>query len=624
MSQKKSVLDGLDLDGLLAEGLSEAPVKAPVNWEPPTPGELKGVLPRYEITRLIGRGGMGAVYEARQLDLDRRVAIKLLPAELSGNEAFAARFQREARTMGGLRHPNILPVFEFGQTAADHWYFSMEYAEAGDLGARLSQGPLPPGEALRLVQEICSALETAHAEGVIHRDIKPSNILLTPDGMAKVTDFGLAVLSDRPQERLTHSGVAVGTFEYAAPEQAAGGAADARSDLYSVGVLLYELLTNKLPRGVFDPPSRVNPAVNPAMDAVVLTAMQNDPARRYQSATELRVAIRRAGNASPQPHGRWVILAAILLVFALGAGGWAWSKHQRQRVVAPSPEDTRVVSWGVRSFSQTGPPPDLRDAETLAVGFYHVLALRRDGTVIAWGSNVNGQRDVPAGLRDVRAVAAGADHSVALRRDGTVVAWGNNHLGQTDVPAGLSGVTAIAAGWRHTVALKEDGTVVVWGGNEWGQRNVPAGLADVRAISAGNAHTLALRRDGTLAAWGDNAHGQSTVPEGLTNVVSIAAGSFHNVVIRDDGSFAAWGNNQSDQTKLPPQLGKGKLVSAGYRHTVALLRDGSIIAWGDNLYGQCNVPPGLSNVVAIGTGFRDCWAVVAPGPATPSAANRAR
>ncbi|HVY70918.1 MAG TPA: serine/threonine-protein kinase, partial [Verrucomicrobiae bacterium] len=200
MSRNPSPLHGLSLDGLLAEGLRESAVAAPVNWEPPAPGDLQGAVPGYEILRLIGRGGMGAVYEARQVDLDRRVAIKLLPAELSANAAFAARFEREARTMGRLKHPNILPVFEFGHTTAGHLYFSMEYVEGGDLGARLKRGPLVPAEALRLAVQICSALATAHAQGVIHRDIKPSNILLSPDGTAKVADFGLAALMDRPPE----------------------------------------------------------------------------------------------------------------------------------------------------------------------------------------------------------------------------------------------------------------------------------------------------------------------------------------------------------------------------------------------------------------------------------------
>lgn len=320
MFDNASALNGLNLDGLLAEGL-RAPAAVPAAWEPPTPEELKGLLPHHEIIRLIGRGGMGAVYEARQTVLDRRVAIKLLPAELGANEAFAERFRREAQTMARLRHPNILSVFEFGQDAADHLYFSMEYVEGGDLGARMKRGPLSPLEALRLVKELCAALEVAHAHGVIHRDIKPSNILLTADGTVKVADFGIAVLGDRPADRLTHTGLAVGTMEYAAPEQAAGTAVDPRSDLYSVGVVCYELLTGKLPRGIFDPPSKVNAAVSPAVDPVVHTAMQSDPDRRYQTATELHQAITHSENAPNLTLRRPRLVVAVVglcLLFSVG------------------------------------------------------------------------------------------------------------------------------------------------------------------------------------------------------------------------------------------------------------------------------------------------------------------
>ena len=321
MSDIASTLQGLDLDGLLAEGLRSPSAKTPVAWEPPAPEALKGMVPGHEILRLIGRGGMGAVYEARQTDLDRRVAIKLLPPELGADMAFAERFRREAQLLARLRHPNILSVFGFGQSTAGHLYFAMELVEGGDLGALLKRGPLPPGEALRLVKEICAALEAAHAEGVVHRDVKPSNILLAADGTVKVADFGIAVSGGQPAERLTRTGVAVGTFEYAAPEQAAGTAVEPRSDLYSVGVLCYELLTGRLPRGIFDPPSKVNAAVSPALDPVVHTAMQSDPDRRYQTAADFHQAITRSETALPLHRRRpRLMVAGVCLVLLTGIG----------------------------------------------------------------------------------------------------------------------------------------------------------------------------------------------------------------------------------------------------------------------------------------------------------------
>ena len=333
MPDDASALKGLDLGGLLAEGLRATAVPVQVAWDPPSPEELKGLLPGHEILRLIGRGGMGAVYEARQVDLNRRVAIKLLPPALSTDEAFAERFRREAQTMARLRHPNLLSVFEFGQSRGGHLYFSMEYVEGGDLGTRMKRGPLSPLESLRLVKELCAALEVAHTHNVIHRDIKPSNILLTADGTVKVADFGIAVLGDQPAERLTHTGVAVGTFEYAAPEQAAGTAVDSRSDLYSVGVVCYELLTGRLPRGIFDPPSKVNAAVSPAMDPVVHTAMQSDPDRRYQTAAELQQAIAHSETAA-RPALRGTPLAATLvaLLLLLGIGSVLVTAYFRKSI----------------------------------------------------------------------------------------------------------------------------------------------------------------------------------------------------------------------------------------------------------------------------------------------------
>lgn len=327
MANRPPAFEGLNLDGLLAEGL-RAPAGIPAAWEPPTPAELKGLLPHHEIIRLIGRGGMGAVYEARQVDLDRRVAIKLLPPALEADEAFAERFRREAQTMARLRHPNLLSVFEFGQSAAGHLYFSMEYVEGGDLGSRMKRGPLSPLEALRLVKELCAALEVAHAHGVIHRDIKPSNILLTADGTVKVADFGIAMAGDQPADRLTHTGLAVGTFDYAAPEQAAGTKVDPRSDLYSVGVVCYELLTGRLPRGVFDPPSKLNAAVSPAVDPVVHTAMQNDPDRRYQTAGELQRAIAYSEAVPSQTLRRDRL--AVVLVLLLGVGSVIFTARTRK------------------------------------------------------------------------------------------------------------------------------------------------------------------------------------------------------------------------------------------------------------------------------------------------------
>jgi len=344
MSVVFDALCKMDLAGLLADGLREpAPTPGPAAWAAPETEDLRGAFARYELVRLLGRGGMGAVYEARQPDLERTVAMKVLPVELGQDEVFAERFRREARALGRLRYPHVLEVYEFGESSTGHLFFTMEYLPGGDLGTRLKDGPLPPAEALRIVREICLGLAAAHAQGIIHRDIKPSNILRSADGTVKVADFGLAVLPDRPGDRFTHTGLAMGTFEYAAPEQVSGAPVDARSDVYSVGVLCYELLTGRLPRGVFDPPSRAGAAVSPAVDAVVRMAMQNDPDRRYQSAGDMWAALHRAEEPPPPPWRRWTLGASLVALALAAAHHWWPVREQAPSTAIASPSSPTPI-----------------------------------------------------------------------------------------------------------------------------------------------------------------------------------------------------------------------------------------------------------------------------------------
>jgi serine/threonine protein kinase len=190
-------LQGLDPGDLLARGLEFVWPRGTENgWVAPTPAELALLLPQYRIESLLGQGGMGAVYKGLQPELDREVAIKLLPAEMAADEEFVSRFRREARTLAKLHHPNIVAVYEFGQTSAGHLFFAMEYIDGPDLRQVLSTSGLPAAEALKVVVQICDALQAAHDLGVVHRDLKPENILISPRGYAKLVDFGIA----RPEE----------------------------------------------------------------------------------------------------------------------------------------------------------------------------------------------------------------------------------------------------------------------------------------------------------------------------------------------------------------------------------------------------------------------------------------
>jgi predicted Ser/Thr protein kinase len=260
---------------------------------PPEPSELAGQFPQLEIIELLGQGGMGAVYKARQKQLDRLVALKILPPQVGQSEDFAERFTREARSLAKLNHPYIVTVHDFGHTESGLYYFIMEFVEGTDLRRIILGGKLSAKEALAIVPQICDALNYAHEEGVVHRDIKPENILLDNKGTVKIADFGLAKLLGQPANTftLTQAGQKMGTPHYMAPEQIEHpGQVDHRADIYSLGVVFYEMLTGELPLGRFAPPSQ-KVAIDVRLDNVVLRSLEKEPERRYQHASEVKTDI---------------------------------------------------------------------------------------------------------------------------------------------------------------------------------------------------------------------------------------------------------------------------------------------------------------------------------------------
>ncbi|MBL9168937.1 MAG: protein kinase [Verrucomicrobiales bacterium] len=251
---------------------------------------MQSWLPAFEFLSLIGRGGMGVVYQARQLSLNRLVAIKILPADLIGNSEsdFAARFRLEATTLAKLSHPGIVSVFDSGETH-DLLYIVMEYVDGTDV-ARMVQakGKLPPADALEMLKQVCEAMEYAHQNGIVHRDLKPANLLITRQGRVKIADFGLAKHHDETLLGLTKTNVAIGTPEFLAPEAWTPGIQlDRRADLYSIGVTLYQMLTGEVPRGLWRMPS-VKVGTDPRFDAILDRAMQPEREMRYQSCLELQ------------------------------------------------------------------------------------------------------------------------------------------------------------------------------------------------------------------------------------------------------------------------------------------------------------------------------------------------
>lgn len=273
-----------------------APRDSPVpRWQPPALEQLQALLPHLQFLSPIGQGGMGALFQARQLSLDRPVAVKVLPTALVDEAGldFAARFQSEARTMAKLSHPGIVSVFDSGE-AGDLSYIVMEYVEGTDVAQVIQrEGKVPPDSAIAILAQVCEALQYAHANGIVHRDLKPSNLLLTREGRVKIADFGLARHVEQPRSGCPKSNVAIGTPDFLAPEAwTPGTTLDARADLYSLGVTLYQMLTGEVPRGLWKMPS-IRVGTDPRFDAIIDKAMQPGREDRYQSATEMRRDLER-------------------------------------------------------------------------------------------------------------------------------------------------------------------------------------------------------------------------------------------------------------------------------------------------------------------------------------------
>jgi beta-lactam-binding protein with PASTA domain/tRNA A-37 threonylcarbamoyl transferase component Bud32 len=272
---------------------------------------------RYELDGVVGRGGMAEVYRARDIRLDRIVAIKTLRADLARDQIFQARFRREAQSAASLNHPSIVAVYDTGEdmaTGVPVPYIVMEFVDGRTVRDLLQDGHrLLPERSLEIIDGVLRALDYSHQAGIVHRDIKPGNVMVTRNGDVKVMDFGIARAMSDAQATMTQTAQVIGTAQYLSPEQARGERVDSRSDLYSTGCLLYELLTGRPPftgdspvaiayqhvRENPIPPSRVDPDVPAWADAIVLKAMAKSPADRYQTAADMRADLQRAASGLP-------------------------------------------------------------------------------------------------------------------------------------------------------------------------------------------------------------------------------------------------------------------------------------------------------------------------------------
>lgn len=333
------------------------------------PGQKVGE--RYTLIRRVGSGGMADVWSAEDSMLGREVALKFLHERFGADEGFVERFRREAQSAAGLQHPNVVGVYDRGEHEGHYW-ISMEYVQGASLKDLIERG-LSQAEAVEIVRQILAGARFAHERGIVHRDLKPHNVLVDAEGRARVTDFGIARAG---ASEITQTGSVLGTAQYLSPEQAQGMETTASSDIYSVGVILYEALTGRLPfeaetavaiamKQVSEaprPPRELNPEVSPAMNAVVLKALAKDPADRYPDAESFIRALDEA-EANPEAGGTAVYAAvpvdpdaeedsgrkklialAVLALLLLGVGAWALTRSEQVRVptvIGESQQDAR-------------------------------------------------------------------------------------------------------------------------------------------------------------------------------------------------------------------------------------------------------------------------------------------
>jgi serine/threonine protein kinase len=339
---------------------------------------------RYQLRDLLGEGGMASVYLAYDSALDRQVAIKTLHTELGREQSFRERFRREAQAVAKLSHTNIVSVFDTGEDELDGSlmpYIVMEYVEGQPLGSVLQAdirqyGAMPADKALKVTADVLAALETSHEMGLVHRDIKPGNVMMTKRGVVKVMDFGIARAMQSGVTSMTQTGMVVGTPQYLSPEQALGRGVDARSDLYSVGIMLFQLLTGRIPFDADSPlaiayahvqeepvaPSSINRSITPAMDALVARALRKNPNERFPSAAAMRDECARVASAGQT--GAPVIIGGAPSSSGAGVGSAVFPPLNQQ---TPAPQH-------VQTPYQPGPYGPPTPAPTPQYGYPHTPA----------------------------------------------------------------------------------------------------------------------------------------------------------------------------------------------------------------------------------------------------------
>lgn len=592
-------------------------------YAPRTVEDLNKSLPQYEFVELIAVGGMGAVYKARQTNLDRLVAIKLLPKIDNDEFGFGNRFAQEAKAMAKLSHPHIVPIFDFGETKEGQAYFAMEFVEGADMFQLICGGQLTLDHFFGWIPQVCSAIAYAHKRDIVHRDIKPANILIDKEGNVKMADFGLARLTgarpvrdpeenDGNDENFDSSdAISMGTPGYAAPEQFDGhGKVDARADIYALGVVMYQMLTGRMPIGAFPMPSECSPNIDIRLDEVVLRAMQEDATDRFQSVGEISArlsAIHATKNGVPEkknkrqsaakketkidsnitPSGKRLLTGRVQTrhkgaPLATGrvstlAGKIAIPPNRvaaagkvpalvtgRVATLSPSTSSARRSTQLRKKINQRkkSRPPYLVPAIIVALVLIIFMVLKSKRTSDT--QNTASQDEL---MDDIASVVKSNDYKTPLNNNEFVF---------------LHKISSFNQDAKVLAVMRRDGKKL----QASGITQIPKKLKAIHTlkISATRKNSkpfaLALHPDGTLSAWGDNTYGQLEIPKAAANVIQIAVGIDHALALTQDGKVIAWGGNTTKQCNIPKKMPPIKKIAAGSFHSLALSIKGKVIPWG--------------------------------------------
>ena len=614
--EKPSLIGGLDPLALFSLGGGDAGF---AEWEPPDAGHAARLFPQWEIRSLLGRGGMGAVYLARQPELDRLVAVKILPIEACTDEAAVERFRREARTLAKLRHPGIVMLHESGVTPEGHVFFVMEYVDGMPLSEWLAAGKLDVPKAVDVVRQVCDALAYAHGCGVIHRDIKPSNILIDRSGQVKLADFGLARWdggTTEPGMELSRTGMFVGTPAYTAPEQARDATrVDHRADLYSLGVLLYEMLTGEVPRGVFQKPSS-KVGSDERLDEVVRRALQERPEDRYQQASQIQqdvAAVEAHPTRRPKTRGLAVGLGvSILALSALAA--WLirqWPESPDTPTETPPAAIAATSTPGTIELPDPVPPaPSLPPAPSTLETLPPAPEPPAQSGVKVWSlATLNPAVRPPAALTrvDWRDAVLLADGGVVIRTDGSLAIWRASDPGKVIELASTETWTALTSSPTAVLALAESGTLYQVDATARTLETVTSGITRIHP-SARAGQILCSGPSGQLQVFNpaDPANRQ-TLPTatGIRDAVLVADGRVW--IVDAKGGLLSWSPGDGPAWKAENIGGLSRLHPTG-EGLLSLAGNGTAAG-----HGGAAVPEGLAQVKRIATSPRAALALTTEG-----------